>query len=243
MYKIKFFFLTIMALVALGSAVPVPMPTPVSTEEPAIDLSPSPQPSEPIAPPCVFKSPDGPATAGLWLAAHDFAIKAPWTRSVRGNGVQYMPTSASGVDRPGVGAFCMPFRVPRSGVYYTTFQSCARHKTRNNDAWLRMTGGFQFYEAEAEAQAWTQGEDEWARVYQTEGGTRGTDVLLAGDGRRLFSKALRTDRTYHVCLSGRSSKFRIFAIDLVWCGGHGDCDPFGPTVQSGLRSLTAAKCA
>ena len=120
--------------------------------------------------------------------------------------------------------------------------SAAPHPVDHNDAWIRLGPGVDLLKANKGV--WRKGGSRWFKAYQNRGAGKLAKYVLSVDfnGHQLVSRWLTAGRPYSVCISGRSSRFRVYAIALVRCTGVKDCPRWSGTIRSEMASLKPAKC-
>lgn len=208
----------------------------IQLRSPSPTPSPSPVPS-PMAAKCVYNI----EYRRALIPAGALSAPSHWHRHSDGS-ITWRFNGGAGIDQPGSGTTCARFTVSRAGQYYLTLLSSAPHPTDHNDAWVRLSAGFDLYRPTGEK--WKVGGRGWYKGFQNEGGRKLADYILTidYDGHQFISKPLDTRRRYEVCLSGRSSRFRLYGIALARCTGGRDCNREGATIRRVMDNLKPAPC-
>lgn len=178
---------------------------------------------------------------GVYIPAARLPVRKPWYR-LRDGSIIWKPRGGGGIDRKGSGEACARFIPGVRGRFYVTLISSAPHGTEHNDVWIRVSSGVDLFRT---PRTWRGGSSGWYKAYQNMGGNRWANYVVTVDfnGHQIITKPLLRGRRYEVCLSGRSSRFRINAILLIGCGHHSKCDRYGRLIRSSLRRLRPSRCA
>lgn len=227
---------------------PYPKPHPlwtIGSKNPKLPSPPSPKPtpkpqSTVAEKNCTFYPRNGITN----IAATDFPVSGRWSRSDHGS-VIWKKNGGSGIDRPTAsGSFCVHFSPDKSGLHYFTVVSISGQFTEHNDGWFRFSENTVFYRPQNKSvkrkRAWL-----WMKGFQNIGKGKRAHYLLTFDnnGHQIFLNALVKDKKYTICVAGRSSKFQLFNVVVLYCKDFGSCSMFKESVKSVLAKLPVpAEC-
>lgn len=178
---------------------------------------------------------------GMIIPASALDTPSHWSRLDDGS-IVWRADGGWRIDPPGSGSTCARFTVRKAGQYYLTVDTASPHAWEHNDLWIRLSSGVDLFRPEGGH--YRDGGAVWRKGYQKAGRGKRAKYLLTIDsfGHQFISKPLMPGKEYTVCLSGRSSLFRVYGIMLMWCNGKWDCARGGETVRRALTSIQPARC-
>lgn len=195
------------------------IPTPTPTTSTPVPSTPAPAPSGP----CLWTAVNGRTDVTIpfsALSSHD-----GWTPTSRSRhvGLIYRKDKDNGLEKAGAkGVICLTVRVPSTGKYYLSAYSFAPHRSEHNDIWLSASVPIQFWRLQKKGPLMKPGE--WRKAYQNNGPKSfGTDLkTIDRNGHKFVTTLVREGSSMKVCVSGRSSKFEVFAVVVAKCGETGN---------------------
>lgn len=185
--------------------------------------------------PCVFRGSNG----KIVIDANSLKLAGDWTRS--GKAVVWKRGGGAGIAPMGAGTMCANVIFPSSGTYYQTAVTQAPHGTEHNDMWIKFSGGVDLYRPEGGSASGNAG---WYKGYQNDGGMRVANYLLTIDhnGHQFITKYVTAGRVYTLCISGRSTRYFVYKIVFVKCGGGAACSRYNNSIRRQMSHLGGSKC-
>lgn len=164
-----------------------------------------------------------------------------WDRIQRGkySGIIFNRSPARGISPPGkYGKMCFKVSAPMDGGYYFTAISYAPHNTEHNDVWVESAYGFTLVKWGDQSSFAKPGK--WLKAYQNNGKKGMSEMFKTVDhnGHRFIIPGVKKNRTFTVCMAGRSKKYEMYQLILVKCedmycrGG----------IMKGLFDMKPSKC-
>lgn len=177
----------------------------------------------------------------------DTPAEAQWTRTTDGlDGLEWRANdSRIWPSVTGRGEYCYHVKFARQGTYFVTAQTRAQGIKQHNDMYMRFSGELEFYHADIMRPFpyFIRARNSYFKVYQNVGVNQLTKVLSTIDGipHILVTKHVKSTRKYHVCISGRSSKFAVYRIFFIRCHKM-QCKRTTEFIQDALANNTATPC-
>ena len=112
--------------------------------------------------------------------------------------------------------FCVWVRPDQDGLYYLTATTAAPHVTEHNDLWIQAPGvGLFRYKRGSIKQIPNK---KFLKGYQNEGADKKAKYLLNVDhnGHQFITPNLTKGQRYKICISGRSTQYKVFNICLLY---------------------------
>lgn len=146
----------------------------------------------------------------------------PRVRSESGltlNGLVYKPDVSSGIDSEGSGELCFPVTMSTSGNYFFTMISYTPKRTDHNDMWVTTSKQLRM-SAIRDSRTFDSEPLKYLKAFQNRANIFATSMKNKDrDGHRFEIVGVDAGVSFRVCISGRSSKFEIFALVLKRCEG------------------------
>lgn len=164
-------------------------------------------------------------------------VSSHWTKCE--DGLEWRKGIPKGIDQPGLGIKCFHFEVPSTGNYYLAGETQAPHVVHNNDIWIWLSAGFTLYRLNTGIPYFTT--NGFIKAYQNRGHNITDYVLYSIDHKPHYfvSRPMFEGTTYEVCISGRSTMFKIFKLILIKCfpTSFTSCSPGRWTVLKVIQDL------
>lgn len=145
-------------------------------------------------------------------------------------------------DPPGVGKLCFRAQFSKPGTYYFTAYTMAKHWSEHNDMWVSFSHGFNLFKADTMIQQNLKNaqDDRLMKAYQNSGNNVLTDILSSVNfNPHVFvSKYINAGDLHELCISGRSSQFKVIKLVMVQCEGM-QCKRSSSHIRSAMRDIFA----
>lgn len=194
-------------------------PTSTPTTPTPVPSTPTPAPSGP----CLWTAVKG--RTDVTIPFSDVSPHDGWTRISRSGhvGLVYLKNGGTKLDKAGAkGVICLNVNIPSTGKYYLSAYSFAPHRSEHNDIWLSASVPVQLWRLQKKGPLMKPGE--WRKAYQNNGNKAfGTDIkTIDRNGHKLVTTLVKGGNSMELCLSGRSSRFEVFAVIVAKCGETGN---------------------